>query len=143
MRSHRDTGGLAPSVRVDVQYTDTSPAGGAVSPKLQATIRRLCRPIYRALDRRGPEFVVSHSEDLLRRCFAGPEFKKLCGMSYPRLPAAVLFPAQRSFAPRGMLLTSADTGDSMEIPVERNAWKAWGDWLATAAVSPAVRRCIG
>ena len=108
-------GRLAAHVRVDVRYRDESRFGGAGSSKLEGNMRRLCRPIYRALEKHGPEFVVRHGESLLRRCFSSPYFRAICGVGYPRIPSDVVFPDPDSIAPRGLALTSAETGEGLVI----------------------------
>jgi L-ascorbate metabolism protein UlaG (beta-lactamase superfamily) len=115
---------LGDHVKIDVAYQDRSPLGGALSQELQDRMRLLFQPIYRAAERYGPEYVVRHGPDLLRKCFSAPMFAKLCGATYPELSPAALFPDVSSIRPASVRFTSVETGASLELAVSPKRWRA-------------------
>jgi L-ascorbate metabolism protein UlaG (beta-lactamase superfamily) len=121
---------LASNVRVDVRYRDETALGAADSDRLQNNMKRLFRPIHRALDRHGPKYVVTNGAQLIHRCFSAPRFKNLFGCEHPRIKKELMYPSPARIVPDGLIFTSSDTGRAINMEMPRDHWHTAADWLA-------------
>ncbi len=126
---------FAPHVRISVQYVDRSTFGGPVSERLQENMKKLCSPIYRALDRHGPAYVVHDGERLLKQCFSSRRFKQVCD-DYPEISQDVLFPKPRAIVPDALVLTSANGRTAVQVDISPDDWCAAADWVGEMSSPP-------
>ena len=126
---------FAPHVRINVQYVDRSKFGGPVSERLQENMKTLCSPIYRALDRHGPAYVVYEGERLLNQCFSSRRFNQICD-EYPEISEDVLFPKSSSIVPDALVLTSANSRKAVQVDISPEHWSAAADWVGEMSSPP-------
>ena len=132
VKAHQSRITLSPNIGIEVNYNDASRFGGAASPKLQQNLRRLFRPVYRALERHGPQYVVRNGDKLLRQLFGNGAMSELYDRR-GRMSSSVLYPNPRKIEPAAVLLSSEDGGREFRIPVVRRSLPEIHDIFAELA----------
>jgi L-ascorbate metabolism protein UlaG (beta-lactamase superfamily) len=128
---------LAPAngtVRFTVEYSDESPIGCCGSARLQAHLRAINAPIYRLLEREGPEQVVGQGERLLKKVFGSASFRAWCGQN-GRLASDHLHPAPESVYPNA-LVASVGSEEILRVPWTKETSSELHDAVAHWAGDP-------
>src|SRR5262249_53053884 len=94
---------LRPDALISVEYGDDTAFGGPISPKLGASLRRLCSAIYSTAQQAGLAHVVRQSEDLLAAWRQQADYLALLDPTDPsRIAPEVLYPDPRLVKPVGL-----------------------------------------
>jgi L-ascorbate metabolism protein UlaG (beta-lactamase superfamily) len=111
---------LRPDTLVSVEYSDKTPFGSPITPKLRESMNTLFSDFERIIEDYGPIYLVKHSDELLSKLRGQTNYTALLDEDPKRLRRELLYPEKGLIKPVALNIHCKNNNEGLRIQFESN-----------------------